>query len=163
MVIIIMGSRSDKEHRDKIAKHLLAFGISYEILYASAHKTPQYLLDCIETLERKYVKEARAYITIAGLSNGLSGMVDAAVQVPVIACPPIDTGNAFAPYDIFSSLHMPSGVAPAVVLNPLNAALLTAKILGKHKEVKEFQTRQREKLMSGIKGQLELYYNREAK
>ena len=149
MIIIIMGSRSDKEHGDKIAKYLLTFDISYEMLYASAHKTPQYLLSCIETLERKYVKEARVYITLAGLSNGLSGMVDAAVQVPVIACPPIDVGNTFTPYDIFSSLHMPSGVAPAVVLNPLNAALLAAKILGKRKEVGKFQVMQREKLIVG--------------
>jgi 5-(carboxyamino)imidazole ribonucleotide mutase/phosphoribosylaminoimidazole-succinocarboxamide synthase len=32
--------------------------------------------------------------------------------------------------DILSSLRMPSGVGPAVVLDPGNAALLAAKILG---------------------------------
>jgi phosphoribosylcarboxyaminoimidazole (NCAIR) mutase len=31
---------------------------------------------------------------------------------------------------VFSSLRMPSGIAPAVVLDPGNAALLAAKILG---------------------------------
>lgn len=147
MIVIIMGSVSDKAYGDKVAEHLLTFGLSYEMLYASAHKTPLYLLSCIETFERKYVKESRVYITIAGLSNGLSGLVDAAVQVPVIACPPIDVNNALTPYDLFSSLHMPSGVAPAVVLNPLNVALLAAKILGKHKEVGEFQLMQRSKLI----------------
>jgi phosphoribosylaminoimidazole carboxylase PurE protein len=118
------------------------------MLYASAHKTPLYLLSCIETLERKYVKESRVYITIAGLSNGLSGLVDAAVQVPVIACPPIDVNNALTPYDLFSSLRMPSGVAPAVVLNPLNAALLSAKILGKYKNVQRFQIKQKDELIT---------------
>lgn len=148
MVIIIMGSPSDKAHGDTIVEHLLSFGLSYELVYASAHKTPMYLLSSLETLERKYEKEPRVYITIAGLSNGLSGMVDAAVQVPVIACPPIDSGDVFAPYDMFSSLRMPNGVAPAVVLNPLNAALLAAKILGKYKNVQRFQIKQKDKLIA---------------
>lgn len=142
MIIIIMGSTSDRGHGEKIAKHLLAFGISCKMIYASAHKTPTRVLDILKA------SEPEMCITIAGLSNGLSGLVDAAVQVPVIACPPIDSNNTFAPYDLFSSLRMPGGVAPAVILNPLNAALLAAKILGKRQEVKEFQARQREKLIS---------------
>lgn len=148
MVIIVMGSPSDKAYGDKIAECLITFGLAYEILYASAHKTPLHLLHLIEATERKYVNEPRVYITVAGLSNGLSGMVDAAVQVPVIACPPIDTHDVFASYDMFSSLRMPSGVAPAVVLNPLNAALLSAKILGKHENVKTFQIKQQNKLIA---------------
>ena len=31
---------------------------------------------------------------------------------------------------MYSSLRMPSGIAPAVVLEPFNAALLAAKIFG---------------------------------
>jgi phosphoribosylcarboxyaminoimidazole (NCAIR) mutase len=54
--------------------------------------------------------------------------VDAQVSAPVIACPP--PSDAFGGADVFSSLRMPSGVAPAVVLDPANAALLAAKILG---------------------------------
>ena len=67
------------------------------------------------------------YITIAGRSNALSGFVDAQVAAPVIACPP--PSSAFAGADIYSSLRMPGGVAPAVVLEPAGAALLAAKIL----------------------------------
>ncbi len=70
----------------------------------------------------------RVYMTVAGRSNALSGMVDAAVAAPVIACPP--PSEAFGGADIFSSLRMPSGVAPALVLDPKNAALLAAKMLG---------------------------------
>ena len=45
-----------------------------------------------------------------------------------------DTMNAvaidrFGGADLYSSLRMPSGVAPAVVLEPAGAALLAAKIL----------------------------------
>jgi 5-(carboxyamino)imidazole ribonucleotide mutase/phosphoribosylaminoimidazole-succinocarboxamide synthase len=57
----------------------------------------------------------------------LSGFVDAQVAAPVIACPP--PSDKFGGADIFSSLRMPSGVAPAVVLEPAGAALLAAKIL----------------------------------
>ncbi len=143
-----MGSKLDKEHGAKIAEHLLTFGLPYEMLYASAHKTPYHLLHLLEVSERKYATEPRVYITIAGLSNGLSGLVDAAVQVPVIACPPLDINNIFAAFDLMSSLRMPGGVAPAVVLNPLNAALLAAKILGRHDAVKDFQIKQQDKLIS---------------
>ncbi|MEP7292590.1 MAG: AIR carboxylase family protein, partial [Chloroflexota bacterium] len=51
---------------------------------------------------------------------------DAQVTFPVIACPP--PSDAFGGADIFSSLRMPSGVAPAVVLDPEGAALFAAKI-----------------------------------
>jgi 5-(carboxyamino)imidazole ribonucleotide mutase len=65
---------------------------------------------------------------VAGRSNALSGFVDGAVSAPVIACPP--ASEAFGGADVYSSLRMPSGIAPAVVLDPGNAALLAAKILG---------------------------------
>ncbi len=70
----------------------------------------------------------KVYITVAGRSNALSGFTDGAVIAPVIACPP--PSEAFGGADIYSSLRMPSGIAPAVVLEPANAALLAAKILG---------------------------------
>ena len=70
----------------------------------------------------------KVYITVAGRSNALSGFTDGAVSAPVIACPP--PSEAFGGADIYSSLRMPSGIAPAVVLEPANAALLAAKILG---------------------------------
>jgi 5-(carboxyamino)imidazole ribonucleotide mutase/phosphoribosylaminoimidazole-succinocarboxamide synthase len=69
----------------------------------------------------------KVYITIAGRSNALSGFTDGSVIAPVIACPP--DSEAYGGADIFSSLRMPSGIAPAVVLEPANAALLAAKII----------------------------------
>ena len=69
----------------------------------------------------------KVYITVAGRSNALSGLVDANTQYPVIVCPP--QSERFGGADIYSSLRMPSGVAPMVVLEPENAALAAAKIL----------------------------------
>jgi phosphoribosylaminoimidazole carboxylase PurE protein len=79
---------------------------------------------------REYEADARpkVYITVAGRSNALSGFTDGAVSAPVIACPP--PSDSFGGADVYSSLRMPSGIAPAVVLEPANAALLVAKIVG---------------------------------
>jgi 5-(carboxyamino)imidazole ribonucleotide mutase len=123
-VVIIMGSGSDEGFTDPIVKTLESLGVEVERRVASAHKTPKKLLEIIEENEDK---SHLVYITVAGLSNALSGFVDANSVHPVIACPP--TGEKFEVADIFSSLRMPKGVSPLVVLQPENAALGAAKIL----------------------------------
>lgn len=125
LVPIIMGSRADLDHARTIEAELKEFGIVAEIRVASAHKAARYLLDLLAGYEAD--PRPKVYITIAGRSNALSGMVDANVAAPVIACPPYS--DRFGGADLFSSLRMPSGVAPGVVLEPKGAALLAAKIL----------------------------------
>lgn len=99
---------------------------------ASAHKTPLKVLKIIE----EYEKDAELFITVAGRSNALSGFVDANTTKPVIACPPYS--ERFGGADIYSTLRMPSGVSPLTVLEPEQAALATAKILGlKYPEIAE--------------------------
>jgi phosphoribosylaminoimidazole carboxylase PurE protein len=125
-VPIILGSRADLEHAQKIAHALDDLGIPWEMRIASAHKTPEHLLDMLG----RYEQEPRVYITVAGRSDALSGFVDARVAGPVVACPP--PSQAFGGADIYSTLRMPGGVAPALVLEPASAALLAAKILALH-------------------------------
>lgn len=143
-VVILMGSKSDLPHAEKVAEALRRFDITYEMRVASAHKSPAYLLEMLAGYEA--MGEPRLYITIAGRSNALSGMVDAAVSVPVIACPPYS--DRFAGADILSSLRMPSGVAPALVLEPDGAALLAAKILGRRERIRQFQEEGRRRLIA---------------
>ncbi len=114
----------------------------------SAHKTP----DHAQAILREYEADPRpkVYVTIAGRSNALSGFTDGSVAAPVIACPP--PSDAFGGADIYSSLRMPSGIAPALVLDPANAALLAAKILGLadpavQARVREFQAKQAGKII----------------
>lgn len=125
IVPIIMGSKSDLEHGRAIARALEAYGIASEIRVASAHKVARYALELLDAYERD--GRPKVYVTIAGRSNALSGLVDGHVASPVIACPPMS--SSFGGADVFSSLRMPSGVAPAVILDAENAALLAAKIL----------------------------------
>jgi 5-(carboxyamino)imidazole ribonucleotide mutase len=113
------------EHRAAIARGLDRFAVSHETRIASAHKVTRYLLDVLDRYERD--GRPRVYITVAGRSNALSGVVDANSRHPVIACPPY--GERFAGMDLLSSVRMPSGVAPLLVLEPEAAALAAAKIL----------------------------------
>ena len=124
-VVIIMGSKSDLDHAQMIQSEAEKLGLTIAMHIGSAHKTAHHLINILDKYES--IDHAKVYITIAGRSNALSGFVDGYVQAPVIACPP--SSSSFGGADIFSSLRMPSGVAPAVVLEPKNAALLAAKIL----------------------------------
>ena len=149
LVVILMGSKADEAHGRAIADAARGFGLEAILRVASAHKTPAHA----QALLREYEADPRpkVYVTIAGRSNALSGFADGAVLAPVIACPP--PSETFGGADIFSSLRMPSGIAPAVVLDPGNAALLAAKILGLgdpavRAQVREFQARQAAKIMA---------------
>ncbi len=124
-VIILMGSKSDLNYSEKIAGVLKDFDVPYEMRIASAHKTPQKALDILR--EGQNEDDETVFITVAGRSNALSGFCDANTSAPVIASPPYS--DKFAGADIFSSLRMPSGVAPMVVLDPKGAALAAVKIL----------------------------------
>jgi 5-(carboxyamino)imidazole ribonucleotide mutase len=123
-VIIIMGSGSDQPFVDTIGNALKNLGIDFERRVASAHKTPKKLLQILEDNENS---SSIVYITVAGMSNALSGFVDANTIHPVIACPSIADG--LVSLDIYSSLRMPKGVSPLVVLQPENSAVAAAKIL----------------------------------
>jgi 5-(carboxyamino)imidazole ribonucleotide mutase len=126
LVVILMGSKADEEHSRKIAEAVRGFGLEAVLRIGSAHKTPQHVTDMLRAFESD--PRPKVYITVAGRSNALSAFADGQVRAPVIACPP--PSEAFGGGDILSSLRNPCGIASAVVLEPANAALLAAKILG---------------------------------
>jgi len=143
--IIIMGSKSDLDWSKKIAGALEKYNIKAVMRIASAHKIP---LKCYDLI-KEYEKDNVVFITVAGRSNALSGFADAQTHCPVIACPPYS--DKFSGSDIYSSLRMPSGVAPMVVTEPENAALAAAKIFGlsdkqMQKRIKDYQNAMKEKL-----------------
>ncbi|MEO0239319.1 MAG: AIR carboxylase family protein [candidate division WOR-3 bacterium] len=144
-VLIIMGSKKDITFCENIKKELAKFGIEVILRIGSAHKVPLKVLEIL----KEYEKEIDVIITVAGKSNALSGFVDAQTSKPVIACPPYS--EKFAGADLFSSLRMPEGVAPMVVLEPEQAALAAAKIVGVkddevRKKVEEYQIKLKEEI-----------------
>ena len=122
-VVIIMGSKGDLEHSQRIAGMVKKMGAECIMRIASAHKVPLKALDIV----KQYESAETVFITVAGRSNALSGFVDANAARPVIACPPYS--DKFGGKDIYSTLRMPSGVCPMLVLEPEEAGLAALKIL----------------------------------
>lgn len=152
MVIIFLGSKSDIKTANEIEKHLIYFAVKAKAHIASAHKTPEYLLELVSKYER--LREKKVYICVAGKSNALGGFVDAQVSCPVINCPPYS--DSYGGLDILSSLRMPSGVCPMTVLEPEQAALSAVKILSLtddklSEKVKQYQNKLKNKIISGNK------------
>lgn len=150
LVVILMGSIVDEPHCRKIAEAAQVFGLESVLRVGSAHKTARHVMQILDTCEAD--PRPKVYITVAGRSNALSGFVDGYVSAPVIACPP--ASSSFAGADIYSSLRMPSGVSPAVVLEPENAALLAARIFALQDEqvretVAAYKRRQMDKVIDG--------------
>jgi 5-(carboxyamino)imidazole ribonucleotide mutase len=121
--VIIMASERDLEFCREIAKHLKALEVDYEFRVASAHKTPEKVLEILKEFEGEKI----VYVTVAGRSNALSAFVDANTSKPVIACPPYS--EKFGGADIYSSLRVPSGIGSLVTIEPEGAAIAAAKIL----------------------------------
>ena len=125
LLVILMGAKVDEPHARKIAEAALELGMESELRIGSAHKSPGHVLDLLKAYEAD--PRPKVYITIAGRSNALSAFVDGAVSAPVIACPP--PAEFVGGVDIWSSVRMPGGIAPAFIMDASNAALLAAKIL----------------------------------
>jgi len=144
-VVIIMGSKGDLEHSQKIAGTIIKMGVECLLRIASAHKVPLKALDII----RQYEREETVFITVAGRSNALSGFVDANTARPVIACPPYS--DKFGGNDIYSTIRMPSGVCPMLVLEPEEAGLAALKILALNNEkitakIQEYQKSKKDEI-----------------
>lgn len=127
LVPFILGSRVDEDHARKIAEIIESFGVKTEIYVASAHKVPELVIDIVNEYNKR--DEPICYITIAGRSNGLSGVVAACSVHPVIAAPPFkDRADYLA--NVHSSTMYPSDTPSMLVVDPQNAAHAALRVLG---------------------------------
>ncbi len=126
-IVVLMGSPRDLLFASRIQDFLKEEKIPLTCVYnvASAHRTPQKLLKDLQEEEKS--GDNLVYITVAGLSDALSGVVAGYTKYPVIACPP--DSEKYGSTKIFSSTAMPKGIPVAYVAKPENAALVAARIL----------------------------------
>jgi 5-(carboxyamino)imidazole ribonucleotide mutase len=124
-VSIILGSQSDKDHAKRITDELDNFGVKHEVRVISAHKVPEM---CVDYVNETNKKSNVVYITCAGRSNGLSGVISGSSIHPVIACPPFSDKADYLT-NIHSSVQMPGDTPAMTVIDPKNAALAAVKIL----------------------------------
>ena len=122
---ILLGSKSDTEHAQKIADILNEYGVRTEIIVASAHKVPEKVVKVIEEINAS--SEPTVVMTVVGMSNGLGGVVAGSCVHPLINCPPFKDHDDYM-VNIHSSLQMPSDVPVMTVLNYKNAALSALRI-----------------------------------
>jgi len=126
-IVILMGSSSDMPFAHRIEDFLKEnhIPITCEYRVSSAHRNPEKLLQDLKSYEQS--KDDVVFVTVAGLSDALSGVVAGYTTRPVLACPP-----DFKTYQwgkVFSSAVTPKGVPVAFVAEPENAALTAARIL----------------------------------
>lgn len=127
LAAILMGSASDSDIAGRAAKVLTELGVATREWVVSAHKVPDKLHRVVADLNGS--AQPVVLITIAGRSNGLSGCTAANSVHPVIALPAF-ADRADYQINIHSSLQMPSETPAMTVVDPGNAALAAARVLG---------------------------------
>lgn len=126
LVSIIMGSTSDLPVMRKAADLLDEFGVPFEMLALSAHRTPAEVATFAEDAAGRGVK---VIIAGAGMAAALPGVVAAMTPVPVIGVPLAATLEGMDA--LLAMVQMPPGipVATVAVNGAMNAAILAVQIL----------------------------------
>jgi len=155
-IVILVGSSSDMPFAHRIKDFLRneKFAVKCEYRVTSAHRNPEKLLTDLKGYEKSV--DDIVYVTVAGLSDALSGVVAGYTTRPVIACPP--DLKTYEWGKVFSSVATPKGVAVALVPEPENAALAAVKILAlSNSKLKRAVEKYRDKLKEAVaKADLEL-------
>lgn len=125
--IIIAGSINDKEHVNNIIAALDHYNLHSNVHYLSAHRETSKLLELL----LEYKNQKCIYITVAGRSNALSGVVACNVNCPVIACPPFKDKTDML-VNIHSTLQCPNNVPVSTILEPTNVALFIKRCFDLH-------------------------------
>ncbi len=128
-VSIIMGSKSDYEVMQECAKVLEKFGVQYELIISSAHRSPQRTKNYVRAAEQK---GATVFICAAGMAAHLAGVVASLTIKPVIGVP-MKGGFMDGMDALLSTVQMPAGMPVATVAvgkaGAVNAAYLAMQIL----------------------------------
>ena len=128
-VAVIMGSDSDLPVVSETLKIFDKFGIKYSVNIASAHRTAEFVKQCVNNAINSNVK---VFIAVAGMSAALPGVVASDTILPVIGVPM--EGKALSGMDaLFSIAQMPPSIPVACVsigkAGAKNAAILALEIL----------------------------------
>lgn len=126
-VAIVMGSDSDWPILKPAAALLREFGVAYEVVVASAHRTPNRVHDFVVSAPERGIG---VFISAAGAAAHLGGVIASLTTLPVIGVPinatPLNGMDA-----LLSTVQMPSGipVASMAVNGAKNAAIFAVQIL----------------------------------
>ncbi len=129
LVSVVMGSDSDLPVMTEATKVLEEFGIGYELILTSAHRTPLRTTKFATSAAGRGVK---VIIVGAGAAAHLAGVIASQTTLPVIGIP--INATALNGLDaLLSTVQMPGGIPVATMAigkaGAKNAALYAARIL----------------------------------
>lgn len=151
LVGVIMGSKSDWTTLAHAVETLEKLGIAHEVRVVSAHRTPDLLFDYASTAEARGL---RVIIAGAGGAAHLPGMVAAKTVLPVLGVP-VESHALKGLDSLLSIVQMPGGIPVGTLAigkaGAINAALLSAAILGTHlPEIREALRTWRDTQTAGV-------------
>ncbi|MCU0691971.1 MAG: 5-(carboxyamino)imidazole ribonucleotide mutase [Polyangiaceae bacterium] len=127
-VLIVMGSDSDLEQMTPAWTMLQELGIAYEVAVASAHRSPDRVIQMA-----RMARDDGFGLVLAGAGGAahLAGVIAAHTTLPVVAVP-IVVGTLGGVDALLSAVQMPGGVpiASVGIGGARNAGLFAAAILG---------------------------------
>ena len=128
-VSIIIGSKSDYEVMKECAETLKKFGVPYELIISSAHRSAERTKTYLKEAEEK---GAQVFIAAAGMAAHLAGAVAAATTKPVIGVP-LASGELRGQDALLSTVMMPAGMPVGTVAigkaGATNAAYMAIQIM----------------------------------
>lgn len=150
LVLVIMGSDSDLPVMGEGTAILKELGIPYEVMIASAHRTP---LETQELACGAAKRGIRIIIAGAGGAAHLPGVIAAYTLLPVIGVP-IKTASLNGVDSLYSIVQMPAGipVATMAINGAKNAAIFAAQVLALDDPAVEHKLREfREQLAGAVR------------
>ena len=147
LVGIIVGSKSDRPMLEETEEVLTQLGIEHEVVVASAHRTPERVMEWATSARERGIE---VIIAAAGGSAGLPGVAASWTTLPVIGVP-VPSSDLGGVDSLYSIAQMPPGIPVACVAvgswGARNAAFLAAQILGiKHEKIRAAYEEYREGL-----------------
>ncbi len=128
-VSIIIGSKSDYEVMKECAETFQKFGVPYELIISSAHRSPERTKSYIKEAEEK---GTQAFIAAAGMAAHLAGAIAGMTTKPVIGVP-MASGELRGEDALLSTVMMPAGMPVGTVAigkaGAVNAAYMAIQIL----------------------------------
>jgi 5-(carboxyamino)imidazole ribonucleotide mutase len=132
LVAIVMGSTGDWEVMQHACRQLKDFGVPYEARALSAHRTPDLLIEWVETMAKGGVQ---CFIAGAGGAAHLAGVVAARTTLPVLGVP-MPSRHLQGLDSLLSIVQMPKGIPVATFAigeaGAANAALFAVAMLALH-------------------------------
>ncbi len=144
VVVVVMGSESDRQIAEKAVAVLKEFGVPCEVHVASAHRNPEKVKALAER------EDVEVFIAVAGLSAALPGVIASHTVRPVIGVP--REVKLMGMDALLSIAQLPPGIPVATVGidNAKNAAMLAVEILAlKDETLRGKLIEYRERMRSG--------------